>query len=111
MVGIDITETERFKNINERIFAKSELDYARRFIDPHVHLAGFWSAKEAFLKALGIGITTLNLSEIYVSHSNDGVPVLIVPEDYKEKYGLMDKKIEISISHTPTTAVAVCIII
>lgn len=110
MIGIDVVETKRFKKVNPKIFDQRELDHAFSYSDPEVHLAGFWAAKEAFLKAQGEGITTLALQEICVLHDQKGRPHLDISDEQKEKLGVLGKKIEISISHTKDIATAVCII-
>lgn len=106
-IGIDIVDTNRFKSGNlSRIFSESEISYANKFASPHIHLAGFWCAKEAFLKAYGTGITSLNLSDIYVDHASSGAPTLVIPDSFN----IPQDKIKISISHTNDTATAICII-
>lgn len=113
MVGIDIIETKRFKEQKPcfaKMFCEHELEYANKFSDPHVHLAGFWAAKEAFLKALGTGITTLELNKICVLHDENNKPYLEIDDDLKQKLGVQDKTFEISISHTKEIAASICII-
>ena len=113
MIGIDIIETKRFKEQKPcfaKMFCEHELEYANKFSDPHVHLAGFWAAKEAFLKALGTGITTLELNKICVLHDENNKPYLEIDDDLKQKLGVQDKTFEISISHTKEIAASICII-
>lgn len=110
MIGIDIVETKRFEKVNTKIFDQREIDYARLSSDAHVHLAGFWAAKEAFLKALGEGITSLALNQICVLHDQKGRPYIALSDEQKQKFGVVDKTIELSISHTKDIATAVCII-
>lgn len=63
MTGIDIVSIERVRKaccrpgILERLFTKNELAYAFSGRDPFKHLAGRFAAKEAFLKALGTGLS------------------------------------------------------
>lgn len=113
MIGIDVVETKRFvdeKQSFEKMFCESELEYARKSIEPHVHLAGFWAAKEAFFKALGTGITTLGLNKICVLHDKNHKPYLFIDDQTRQKFDLLGKDIEISISHTKQIAVSICII-
>ena len=59
-IGIDLVESDRFLDWSafkkQRIFTKKELEYAN---DDNArsekHLANFWAAREATLKALGTG--------------------------------------------------------
>lgn len=111
MVGIDIVETNRFiDKFDNRIFSENEIKYAKSFASPHIHLAGFWCAKEAFLKAIGTGITSLLLNQIEVCHNTNNSPYLKIPENLLSKFNLKNKQIEISISHTNNNAIAICII-
>jgi len=62
-LGNDVARIGRFRRfvaegkqaLLERIFAAGELDYALAKADPAPHLAARFAAKEAFLKALGLG--------------------------------------------------------
>jgi len=61
--GIDITSIERIERLSRedaftrRVFTTGELAYSAGKKDPARHLAGRFSAKEAFMKALGTGWT------------------------------------------------------
>lgn len=63
-LGNDVARIGRFRRfveegkqaLLERIFAAGELDYALAKADPAPHLAVRFAAKEAFLKALGLGL-------------------------------------------------------
>ena len=54
-VGIDIEKNERFKNVSahliERAFTKSEIEYAKKFVNSHEQFCAFWCVKEACVKA------------------------------------------------------------
>lgn len=113
-VGIDVLETERFigygRSRLERIFTSKEMEYFDRFSGKETHICGNFCAKEAFLKALKIGIGGgLSLRDIEVLHMDSGAPY-INRENGKVKKLLKDREVEISISHTKKTSVAICII-
>jgi holo-[acyl-carrier protein] synthase len=62
-VGIDLARISRFRVLTEgrpavveRIFTAAERAYALARKDPAPHLAARFAAKEAFLKALGLGL-------------------------------------------------------
>jgi len=63
-VGTDLARIERFRRfvqegksgIVDRIFTADERRYALAMKDPSPHLAARFAAKEAFLKALGLGL-------------------------------------------------------
>ena len=59
-IGIDLVECDRFLDWTafkkQRIFTKKELEYADTdTANSEKHLANFWAAREACLKALGTG--------------------------------------------------------
>ena len=59
-IGIDLVECGRFLDWSafkkQRIFTKKELEYAENDnANSEKHLANFWAAREAFLKAIGTG--------------------------------------------------------
>lgn len=63
-LGVDLTRIERFrrllteekKGVVERLFTPGERAYSLAKRDPAPHLAARFAAKEAFLKALGLGL-------------------------------------------------------
>ena len=115
-VGIDTIEIDRLgeitKDINKlkKMFSENEIEYFNKFTNKLEHIAGFFCAKESFSKALKCGIgDNFNLLDVEVLHEKVGAPYLnIINSDLKNK--LKDKKIDISISHSNTIAVATCII-
>jgi holo-[acyl-carrier protein] synthase len=99
-VGIDIVEVERFVNFGHKnIFSAGELEYIRGKNNSPETIAGLYSAKEAYFKAIGTGIIKSKLPEIEIAHDENGKPY------YKNA-----PSVSLSISHTKTTAVAVCVI-
>jgi holo-[acyl-carrier protein] synthase len=82
-VGLDVVEIARFRAILDRrpsfatrVFTDSELaDLADRR-DRVPGLAARFAAKEAAMKALGIGLGAVNLNEIEVHRSASGAPEL-----------------------------------
>ena len=112
-VGIDIEMCERFKNFddkNHKVFTQNEVEYAHMRTNPHIHLAGFFCAKESVAKALKVGFgAKIWASDIEVLHNNNGAPQINLSN--KKLSDLLDgRKIKISISHTNLIATAVCII-
>lgn len=99
-IGIDIVDCERVAGlINEKIFSPDELKYIELKHNNLATVAGLYAAKEAYFKAKGTGIIKSQLPKVAVGHRVDGQP-----------YYQNDEKALLSISHTATTAVAVCII-
>ncbi len=83
-IGIDMVECERFLDWSafkkQRIFTKKELEYADNDnANSEKHLANFWAAREACLKALGVGFgETIAFSDVSVVHDDSGKPELLI---------------------------------
>lgn len=109
MVGIDVVAIDRIKKaienprFIERVFTKNEYTYYKNR-DKIESLAGFYAAKEAFVKALGIGLDVGLFQEIEVLHSETGAPYFYLGGRAKELCG--DSKVYVSISHDGGVAVA-----
>lgn len=110
-IGTDIVDISTLTKIQEKQpkFAQrilSELEYQqyqqfkskKRQIE---FLAGRYAAKEAFVKALGTGISQgINFQEIVISNNSQGAPQILCQND----------KVWLSISHHVTQAVAMVVI-
>ena len=116
-VGIDILDVERMNKLLknnkhlEQIFNKNELNYFEKSNNYLPTLAGMFCAKEAFLKALGIGVRNgINFLEIEVDHEENGRPIYKLSDHIKDIVkSLKIIECELSISHTDNFAVAICI--
>ncbi len=99
-IGIDIVECERVAElVSDKIFSAGELAYIRQKNNALPTIAGLFAAKEAFFKAQGTGIVKSQLPQVEIGHKTDGQPFYVnFPQS------------ALSISHTNSTAVAVCII-
>lgn len=102
-IGIDIQDVSRIERLTpeklQRIFSAREISYIEQKNNSPETIAGLFAAKEAYFKALGQGITHNRLLEIEIGHDKNGAP------HYVEIINST-----LSISHTKTTAVAVCVI-
>ena len=110
-IGIDIQDIERVTKLNpdkmQRIFSFSELEYIESKNNSSQTIAGLYCAKEAFFKALGCGVQLGKLNLIEILHDDCGAPYYnIVDNELKNKIS----NAIVSISHTKSTAVAVCVI-
>ena len=115
-VGIDVIELERLKEISEnktklsKIFTVNEIEYFNKFSEKLSHIAGFFCAKEAFVKAFGTGFgENVSPLDIEILHEDSGKPFVNLLSA-KLLNSLNQNKIEISISHSKTIATAICII-
>lgn len=116
MIGIDIQDVSRLENFVEstdkmrRMFSQRELDYISKKSRALETVAGLFCAKEAFFKAVGSGINVGQLREVEVGHQHSGAPYYVLSPAVIKAYNLSTARVNLSISHTKTTAVAVCYI-
>ncbi|MCJ1306831.1 3-oxoacyl-[acyl-carrier-protein] synthase [Agyrium rufum] len=115
-VGVDVESMDALNIDNEtfveRNFTTKERDYCRKAADPRASFTGRWSAKEAVFKSLGVKSAGAGqgMSEIEIMVDENGGPVVVLhgkAKDAAAQAGV--KKVEISISHSETQAVAVAI--
>jgi holo-[acyl-carrier protein] synthase len=111
-VGIDLLEIgrleralEKYPRLAERVFSRAELDYAAARARPGRHLAARFAAKEAVVKALGLG-GGFGLGQIEV--------VAGAPPAVKLSGPVADaaagRRVEVSLSHSRDFAAAVAIV-
>lgn len=118
-VGIDMIEVDRvMEKINknnkfkEKVFSENEILFCDSKHDKGEHYAARFAAKEAFLKATGLGLALgYELAEIEVIHDGNGKPLLNICGDFKVKaFENGWNKIHLSLSHLKSMAAAVVII-
>ena len=116
--GVDIVEIARFRDAVLRnadfltdIFTKGERDYCSSQKNADLHFAGRFAAKEACLKALGLGLSSAgmghSLQEIEITRHPSGRPGLSLSgwaAAVSRRKGICQHTL--SISHTSHTAVA-----
>lgn len=113
-VGIDILEVARMEKYYKkegfmtRVFGEQELEYFKNKGNDFQNLAGYYCVKEAFFKAIGTGILLSMLKHVQVTHDELGAPKLLINDELKKKYNITWASI--SITHSATTAVAICIL-
>lgn len=105
-IGIDIQNVRTISKM-ERFFTGSELDYLKNKNNAPDSIMGLYAAKEAFFKAIKTGIQKNQLLNVEILHEESGAPYINLLGELKEKHSGYD--IHLSISHTKSTAVAVCI--
>ena len=122
LVGVDIVDVVRMEKFiqNERFldkyFTTYEIDYINqkdKSSRSTQSLAGLFAAKEAFLKALGIGIGGgIDLNEIEITHTKLGKPQIrvITPKGQIVLTKFNVRNVDVSISHTDEVCIATCII-
>lgn len=118
--GIDLVSISRIEKIiakegssfEERVFSEAEIDYCRKKKSPAMHFAARFAAKEAYGKALGLGLgPSGNFTEIEVGHRDSGAPELCISGKAKEIFKSMGgKEIYVSLSHDGDSAIASVIV-
>ena len=80
-IGTDLVECERFRlaltrrpRIAERLFSEAERAYAFRHREPVPPLAARFAAKEAVMKALGVGLWKFAMRDVEVMRLPSGQP-------------------------------------
>ena len=85
MIGVDVVEVERFRTslartplMRERIFTAVELAYVAPKVDPVPSLAARFAAREAVMKAMGVGLGAFGFHDVWVEVDASGAPHLAV---------------------------------
>ncbi|MFN8039453.1 MAG: holo-ACP synthase [Acidimicrobiales bacterium] len=116
-IGIDAVELARFAGVLartptfvDRIFTADERAYAERRRDPTERFAARFAAKEATLKALGVGIGACGFREIEVRRDDEGAPSLVLHGTAAElAAGRGVTRLALTITHTDVHAEAVVV--
>ena len=113
-VGVDAVDVERFRRVltrrpalAERLFTEAERAYAGRVADPGPRLAARFAAKEAVLKALGVGIGAAAFRDVEVVRAPSGRPALVLAGAAAELAAVQGvTRWHVSLTHTELVAVA-----
>lgn len=116
-IGIDAVDIERFRAVLERrprladrLFTDGERAYGARWHDPAPRLAARFAAKEAVMKAMGVGIGAFAFRDVEVVSAPSGAPSIVLrgaAESMARGLGVADWKL--SLTHTDTVAQAVAV--
>jgi holo-[acyl-carrier protein] synthase len=116
-LGTDLVEVARFRlamerraGLPERLFSDAEREYAFRQKDPAKSLAARFGAKEAVMKAMGVGLWKFKLRDIEVVRAKSGAPSVTLHR--KAATMASERGVAswmLSLTHTETTALAVAI--
>ena len=117
-LGTDLVEVPRFRlamerrgeRLGERLFSDDERAYAYRQKDPVKSLAARFGAKEAVMKALGVGLWKFKLRDVEVVRQKGGAPRVALHGRAAELAGERGvRDWHLSLTHTGSTALAVAI--
>lgn len=113
-IGVDAVEVERFRQslartptLRTRLFTQEELDYVASMVDPTASLAARFAAREAVMKALGVGLGAFGFHDVWVRRAESGVPSLEVhgrAAELADAAGV--QRWFLSITHTDLLAIA-----
>ncbi len=114
--GVDIVEVPRIRNalrrhgerFVQRIFTEGEAEYCGGSAHPEQRFAARFAAKEATLKALGVGWQKgVGFGEVEVSNDDLGAPAITLSGRAEELAGELGVRcIHVSLSHHRHLAIA-----
>ncbi len=113
-IGVDAVDVERFRaslartpSMRTRLFTPAELAYVAPKVDPVPSLAARFAAREAAMKAMGLGLGAFGFHDVWVERHDSGEPTLIVTGRAAELAA--ERNIGawlLTITHTSTVAIA-----
>lgn len=114
-LGLDSVDVPRFGEVlrrrpamTTRLFTAGEQAYAAGLVNPVPSLAARFAAKEAVMKALGVGLGAFSWGDVEVVRADSGAPSLQVSGRAADLAdGLGVRSWLLSITHTATVASAV----
>lgn len=116
-IGTDLVEVARFRlaldrrpALAERLFSDDERAYAYRFKDPTKSLAVRFGAKEAVMKALGVGLWKFAMRDVEVLRRPSGEPFLALYDKAAELAEQRQvREWRLTLTHTDSMALAVAL--
>ncbi len=116
-VGIDAVDLERFRTVlgrrprlARRLFTAGERAYAALAPDPVPRLATRFAAKEAVMKALGVGLWSFRLTDVEVARDGLDAPTLTLHDGAAGLAAVRGvARWHLSLTHTDTVAMAVAV--
>jgi holo-[acyl-carrier protein] synthase len=116
-VGIDLVDVARFRvslertpSMRTRMFTEAERAYAEAANDPTERYAARFAAKEAVMKAMGVGLGAFGFHDVEVLRADGGQPSLRVvgaAELLAVERGVVAW--QLSLTHTTTAAGAIVV--
>ncbi len=116
-VGVDAVDLDRFRRVlarrsrlADRLFTEAERRYAQSAHDPVPRMSTRFAAKEAAMKALGVGLGTFPFAEVEVVRNGLEAPSLVLHGSAGElarQAGVC--RWHLSLTHTDQVAVAMVI--
>lgn len=118
-VGLDLVEIDRIRRtlartpgLVDRLFTPVEQAHARSAADPSERYAGRFAAKEAVMKALGVGLGAVGWHDIEIVRRESGAPEVRLTGRARQRADELGVgSWRISITHTAelAEAIAICV--
>ena len=113
-IGVDAVDVERFRtalirtpSMRDRLFTTIELSQLAERADHVPSLAARFAAREATMKAMGVGLGAFGFHDVWVEREPSGSPILRVAGIALElAQGRGIGAWHLSLTHTDSTAIA-----
>jgi holo-[acyl-carrier protein] synthase len=94
---------------DSNIFSSYEQDYCQQKPTPLLTVAGFWCAKQAFIKATKhkLGFFDFKYLDLEVRHRLSGQPMILLHNMLANQFNDQHISVSVSISHTKTIATSI----
>lgn len=116
-IGVDLCDVERMRTamartpgLRDRLFTAAEQTYCDARNDPAERYAVRFAAKEAVLKAMGLGLGACKWTEIEVVRAESGAPSVLLrgaAQERSDERGIASWLL--TLSHTATLAEAIAV--
>lgn len=118
-IGVDLCEVDRMRaalgrtpTLRRRVFTDAEQAYCDRRNDPTERYAARFAAKEAVMKAMGVGMGACKWREIEVAKAPSGAPSVRLHGGalaLAERLGVSDWRLTMTHTHRVAEAIAVAL--
>jgi holo-[acyl-carrier protein] synthase len=118
-IGVDLCEVDRMRaalertpTLRRRLFTETEQAYCDRKKDPAERYAARFAAKEAVLKAMGLGVGACKWREIEVARAESGAPSVALhggAERLAKERGIVGWRLSMTHTHRVAEAIAVAL--
>ena len=106
------TALDRTPTLRRRLFTDGEQAYCDRRRDPTERYAARFAAKEAVLKAMGVGVGACKMREIEVVRAPSGAPSVLLhggAEQLAKERGILGWRLTMTHTHRVAEAIAVAL--
>ena len=118
-IGVDLCEVDRMRtaldrtpSLRTRVFTDAEQAYCDRRKDPTERYAARFAAKEAVMKAMGVGVGACKWREIEVAKASSGAPSVRLhggAQRLADERGIAEWRLTMTHTHRVAEAIAVAL--